>query len=84
MTRLPQDSHTYRAIEGDNAQWSLSEMLLARIANSLTQANYQRGGKRTPDKDLIKLPGTESSKKPKKRQEKSLSRAEFDALFTGG
>lgn len=83
VSGLPQDSNTSQALDGEAALWSLETHLLARIANLLLVNNYKDSKKKPPKGQFVKAPGVEGPKTQKK-QEKELSRSEFDALFTGG
>jgi hypothetical protein len=42
VERLPQDSATTRAIQGEDAAWSLADHLMAAAVDALNIANWQR------------------------------------------
>jgi hypothetical protein len=44
IANLPRDSAFVRSVLGEQADWSLTDHLLAAIFDTLASANWQRGG----------------------------------------
>lgn len=66
IRQIPPDSAYVRAVrlvEGDDPDWDTAAYLLARVANEVTSANYQRAGKKTPKNALIGEPGKATKRK---------------------
>lgn len=63
IEQLPRDSALVRAQLGaDRAEWDLTPMLLAAIADALHVANWQRAGnKKNPKPKQIPRPGVASA-----------------------
>lgn len=86
VSQLPQDCALARALYGEDAEWSLGDMLTARVGNLLMQANSE---KRVPESDLVmppaarKRPARKSARQPA-AEEKPGTWQDLDALFTGG
>lgn len=58
VRNLPKDSALMRSMVGADAEWGLSEQLLALIGDALNAANWQRGaGKRADYPRPIPRPG---------------------------
>lgn len=81
---LPRDSHCATVLDGEAAQWTLENIILARIANTLAQANGQRAGKRVPDSQMIKPKIGQAEAPKRKPKSKTLTPEEFDAVMFGG
>lgn len=64
IKHLPQSSAYFRVLHPEEAEWDLSAMLLADIADALRVANWQRGGgKRSEYPKPIPRPGVEPDSK---------------------
>lgn len=84
ISGLPQDSNTSRAIDGEASMWTPDTYLLARIANLILVSNYKDTKKKPPKAEFIKGPGQAVDQLREKKEDKQLTQAEFDGLFTGG
>lgn len=54
LLNLPGDSAVHRAVQGDDANWTLTDQLLAQLIDDYRMANHGKGPKPEP----IPRPGT--------------------------
>lgn len=85
IRHLPRDSALAREQLGEEAEWDTGAHLLARIANSVTAANYQRGGKQMPKSLEIKPPGQDRTAEARRvADDQPKGWGELNDLFDGG
>jgi hypothetical protein len=84
IAHLPPGCALDRAMNGEAADWTVTDHLLARSINDTRL--YRSGKRQLPPSQLINPPGSETTAKPKPKANghKQLGAAELDALFTGG
>ena len=56
----PNTSQISLEVNGEQSQWTLTDHLLAVVADILNDANWQRGGAKGIRPERIKRPGTET------------------------
>ncbi|HLS46084.1 MAG TPA: hypothetical protein VK045_11675 [Ornithinicoccus sp.] len=82
VNNLPRTSALVRAVAGEDAQWGLLEQLVARAADSLEVANWQRQGKaHAPRPKPIPRPGAKSETKTFGKDPIPIK--DFDAWWSG-
>lgn len=83
VEHAPEDSAVYRAVHGNDSEWSLTNQLLAALFDATNMQLHQAGGGKGRKPKPIPRPGVEDQSS-KKHQSKQLSTVtEIDEWMKG-